>query len=251
MSIDVILTVDLASFLAAAAILAFGAYRALLFRKAFNDSIFRSRALWTAAVLAAWIVPNDTQILFTDLPSPSTDLGIFFDAVTLVLAFVLIFVSVVFIDRNVRAALELDFFHRDSLGWQKLRLISIVGAPASLVANLLTNLVLGNTYLANLTLLLLTGTLAYGVAALLMGGLRVYNRYMRRYLQFVGLGFALLLVTIPLAVPILYDVFLLSGSYFLYLSATSLYHLREIQIGQAYSGQTTTNLETAQHQHGN
>jgi hypothetical protein len=250
MSVDIVLSLDLASFGVAAVILGFGAYRALLFRRAFNDPIFRSRALWTAVVLAAWIVPNDSQILFTDLPPPSNGLGVFFDVVTLVLAIVLIIVSVIFLDRNIKAAMELDFFHRDDLGWRKFRLISIVGAPVSLVANLLTNVVLGNSDLANLTLLLLTCTLAYGVAALLVGGLRVYNRYMRRYLQFVGLGFALLLVTIPLAVPLLYDVFLLSGSYLLYLSATSLYHLREIQESQTNSSQTPPKLETVQHQQG-
>ena len=231
MSIDFYLTTDIISFLVAGAILAFGAYRALQFRKAFNDPIFRSRALWTALVLAAWIVPNDTQILFNDLPPPTAIIGVLADVVTVILAILLILVSVVFIDRNIRAARELDFFHRDSLGWEKLKLVAIVGAPASILLNLLGSVVLGNTILANLTFFLLPATLAYGVAALLLSGIRVHNRYMRRYLEFVGIGFILLIVTIPLAVPILYDVFLLLGSYFLYLSATSLYHLRDVQRG--------------------
>ena len=235
MSIDVFLAVDLISFVAATTILAFGAYRAILFRRAFSDPVFRSRALWTAAALTAWIVPNDTQILFTDLPFPSSGIPAFLAAITLVLAIWLIIVSAMFLDRNVRAAKELDFFHRDTLGWTRFRLVVLLGAPISLVANLFTNLVLENSDLANLTILLLTGTLAYGVLALLLSGLRVHNKYVRRYLVYVGLGFGMLLVTVPLTVPILYDVFLVLGCTFLYLSAVSLYHLRDI-VPQITSG---------------
>lgn len=229
MSVDIFLTLDIISFVMAGAILTFGAYRALQFRKAFNNEIFRDRALWTAAVLAAWIVPNDTQILFTDLPPPSGwDIPAALDLVTVALAIVLIIVVAVFIDRNVRAARDLDFFHRDTLNWRRLRLVVLVGAPLSLVVNLLVGFVLGNQVIWDITDVLLPATLIYGVAALLVAGHRVYNQPVKKYLRLMGIGFALLVATIPVSVPVLYDIILLLGSYFLYLSAASLYSLRGI-----------------------
>jgi len=222
MSNETYFIIDFVSFLLAAVILAFGALRALRFHRVLANETFRSRALWTAALLILWIVPNDTELL--GYSSSASNYGATISLLyvpTVVIALVLIFAIIAFIDRNMRVSKELDFFHRDSLHWGSLRIIAYVAAPVCLLLG-------GNDILNIIGTIGLPLVLGYAALALWVSGARVRDRLMRSYLRYAGAGLFILVVgTIIVPSPgppygVIYDAFLLLGSYLLYFSARSL-----------------------------
>jgi hypothetical protein len=232
MSDELYFVVDLVSFLLAAVILAFGAARALKFRRVLVSDVFRSRALWTSVLLFLWIVPNDTELLGYSASSSSLSvpgLGVLFIP-TLVIALALVIAIVAFIDFNMRVGKELDFFHRDSLQWERLRPIVYVVAPVTLLIGVPN----GGT-LALIGTLGLPLALGYAALAQLVNGLRVREGLMRIFLRYSGAGLLILVVgTILIPSPgppfgVVYDAFLLVGCYLLYLSSRSLAPLDHIE----------------------
>jgi hypothetical protein len=224
MSDEIYFVVDLISLILAGAILVFGASRALTFRRVLANGVFRDRALWTAVLLVLWIVPNDTELLgYTASSSyPVPVLGILFIP-TVVIAFALIIAIVAFIDYNIRVGKELDFFHRDSLLWERTRILVYVATPLTFVLSGPIN---------GLGLPLVLG---YAALALLVCGIRVQEKLMRKYLTYAGFGLIILVVgTILIPSPgpplgVIYDAAMIGGSFFLSLSSRSLSPLNRIQ----------------------
>jgi hypothetical protein len=232
MSDETFFLVDLAAYISSIVILAFGAYRALTFSRVFLGNVFRSRALWTAALLILWIVPNDTEFFAYQYSASLNSLIGISAGVTIIIAWVLVVGTVVFIDRNILVARELDFFHRNSLRWGDLRLISYVGAPVSFAVSLVGGAT-GNGIVQLAGNLGLSGVLGYASASLLVSGLRLSDLVMRRFLKYAGGGLVLLVATIAFPSPgpplgIVYDAFLVLGCLLLYLSARSLASLNRI-----------------------
>jgi hypothetical protein len=232
MSDEVYFVVDLISFLLAALILVFGATRALTFRRALVGDVFRNRALWTSVLLFLWIVPNDTELLGYSASSSSfsvPELGVLFIP-TFVIAFALVIAIVAFIDFGMRVGKELDFFHRDSLQWERLRPIVYLAAPVTLLLGVPNGGILSLIGTLGLPL-----ALGYAALAQLVNGLRVREGLMRRFLKYSGAGLLILVVgTILIPSPgppygVIYDVFLLVGCYLLYLSSRSLAPLDRIE----------------------
>src|SRR5712692_10427782 len=107
MSDETFFLIDLAAYIFSIVILAFGAYRALTFSRVFLGNVFRSRALWTAALLILWIVPNDTELFAYQYSAGLNSLIGISAGVTIIIAWVLVVGTVVFIDRNILVAREL------------------------------------------------------------------------------------------------------------------------------------------------
>src|SRR5579862_2712144 len=113
---DVLNLAQLIAYIVTIAIAGFGTIRALQMAKVFSSKLYRSRASWTAALLAILIVNS----VFGDIPAFST-WGIYnlsFGEISFV--FLLLFIFV-FVDRNLLTLKEIDFFHRDTLSWSRIR----------------------------------------------------------------------------------------------------------------------------------
>ena len=189
-------------------------------RKALAGPLYRSRALWTAAI-AAYIAVVEVQALLVDLgafpysPPYSSSLGG-------VLFYLLIFgvglaVIWVWIDRAIAVSLDLDFFHRDLLSWKRgLRYVSggvwifaIALGVFTPTAGLLTDILN----------VLLGAPIVYAAAVVILGFTRVRDALLRGYSKWVGVVVLSLVatgITFPYNFP-----YVLVG-YALYRVATSL-----------------------------
>lgn len=122
MSIDLYSTVRFAANLIALGILAIGLFRAVEMGRGLVNRLYRGRAFWTAAVmLEIIIVLSVDYIVGTGGP------------VTVILFVTLFMVLFVFADRTIQVAVEMDFFHRNTLHWRQVRKLLYVVVLADVV----------------------------------------------------------------------------------------------------------------------
>ena len=158
----------------------FAGYRAFRIRKALVGALYRSRALWSI-VFAALFVPFVIAILPFNFSSGIPVLEL--DALG---AFIIVFnfAAFVFCDRTILVARELDFFHRDTLGYGKVRWLvwtmSAVGMFGSLYGP-------SSGWVSYLFAILWPGPLAYFAVALAATSLRVPDRAIKSYSKWFGL----------------------------------------------------------------
>lgn len=217
-------------------IAALASYRALTSRRVLASPLYRSRALWTGSVALITILfdvvaiglenSSPTGSISGSLPpSGSWEFGAF---VALVAAGALVVFA--WIDRTIGVALELDFLHRDAIGWKKLRLI----AGAAIIVGAVGAEVSPAGWGSILSIILLAAPAAYMAGALVVGGSRVRDDTMRRYMKWMGLLVAsLILQLITTAIPPYLNFPLAIFAYFLYRASTSLLKTAPLRLAKS------------------
>jgi hypothetical protein len=159
------------------------------------------------------------------------------------LAFPLIaIVLVVFVDSSIKVAGETDFFHRGSLGWERVRKPFVVLLVAEL-AIVTSDVYAFGTSMSSLLAILgvsqffvvLALIFSWGAAALTVGARRTADRSLRRFARMLGLVVICFVLFLTVWIPFapfsltIKDVgstisifFATAGAYFLYLAVMSL-----------------------------
>jgi len=188
-------------------ILVFALYRATEFNRVLVGGAYKSRAKWTAVFLASvafLLVDSSGQIPYLSADNETTG----FLLITLALP--------LFINGNVRAAQETDFFHRDILYWRVLWRANIVGLLCvtilTVVVILLSGYVPGTSSTASpsvsagasLFFFILIVESIYGTATLIVAARRSQDRTMRRFVRMLGLSLLGLVLFFTVWIPIDY-----------------------------------------------
>ena len=248
MSVDYFDTANAAIYLAALILTVFALYRAIEFRRVLVGRVYKVRANWTAVfLLATMFFYIDTSGEVPYLASDGGATGFLVIAAALVL----------FVDSNIRAAQETDFFHRDTLRWRVFGKPAVIAMLCSVVIVLL---VIVSQGFANIATWGLTSTspawvdvgglqyfvvlgvvLAYGAATLIVVGRRTQDRTMRRFVRMLGfslLGFVLFFtIWIPLAYfgtdasDIGSELFFIVAAYYLYKAVMSFSPVGRVEVG--------------------
>ena len=163
------------------------AYRAITSRRVLTTPLYRNRALWTGTVALmlavidafAIIIENtSSSVTFGIVPPPGT--SEFYVFVVLTAAFSA--VAFAWIDSTIGVALELDFLHRDVLDWKKVRLL----AGAAIVTGTVVAQFVTTDWELVIAVVLLAPPAAYMAASLVVGGRRVRDETVRRYIRWMG-----------------------------------------------------------------
>jgi hypothetical protein len=206
-------------------ILALASYHSFQVRRAIPNPIYRSRAFWTGMV-ALIIIPYAILIITGELgiiggnPNPfsgSPSLAVY--ASFLVLSVVASIVLFFWLDRTIGVAYELDFFHRDALHWRRFKKLTwaiivigalVGGAGTTTFEYLLSSLLLGIAF-------------TYAAVTLAKSVTRVYDETMKRYMRWVGLLVAaVVLEIITVTINPFLNFPVVALAYFLYRAAVSL-----------------------------
>ena len=199
--------------------------------------IYRNRAFWTAAILIYSVLI--TPLSFVIIRSGVSVVDAILNAIPFGVFLALIYI---FVDRTVLAAMQTDFFHRDTLRWKQGRkpafvilLVSLMwGLPASNLGDNQSILLAVSTFLAVATVFLILG---YSTASLIVSSVRTQDKTMKRFIKLLGLALGLFLVQIAtsgdlgnsfLFVALISDFANVGGAYVLYRVAVSLSPLRRI-----------------------
>ena len=248
MSVDYLDLASDAVLLVASLLTVFALYRAAEFRRVLVGGAYRNRANWTVVFLVA------TLFFFIDgsgvLPYLSSDGG--------VPGFAVIAVALVlFVDGNIRAVQETDFFHRDALRWRAYGKPAVIAMICSLAVvglvivatgfnNIATWGLTNNSpwwvYVGGLQYFVVLGVvLVYGAAALITVARRTRDSTMRKFVRMLGLsllGFVLFFtIWIPLSVfgafvtDVGSEVFLIIAAYYLYRAVMSFSPVGRVETG--------------------
>ena len=237
MSTDVVGLITNATDLIVIGILLLGIYRAIELRRAFVNSIYRGRATWSGFLMLIILI----SFLSNYAPIPST--GAF--SIAGFLPFVAIVVTAfAYADRSVLVAIETDFFHRDTLGWARVRVPASLVLIGSMVVLVVLFLIsppqpsLPLVVAADAPFVLAGLVLAYATAALMVGARRSADRTLRTSIFLLGLALFTLVLDIILTTPLttgsLPDVVITQGTavvgiYLIYRSVLSLSPLGRVQ----------------------
>jgi len=159
---------------------ALAGYRAFRMRRALVSTVYRSRAFW-AIVFAILFIPFVFAILPFNYGANLPEWEVMAAAI-FVVAFNL--VAFVFCDRTILVAREMDFFHRDTLAYGRVRWFvwsaSAIGMFGSLFGP-------STGILSDLFIVLWPAPLAYFALALAATSFRVSDRAIRNYSKWFGL----------------------------------------------------------------
>ena len=214
-------------------ILILGIVRAVEIRRAFVNPIFRSRATWMALLMVVIIIVN-----IDGLTPASSAFGLL-GLVGFLPFLALILVIYAYVDGCVRVAIETDFFHRETLGWSRVRrpvgiclFVSFVAAAVvPTIVPTATAIPFWGSAVLNGSFVVIVLILAYCAAAMVIGARRSPNKSLRKSILLLGISlftFVLtLIITSPLVQGTLAFVILnqglsIPGIYLLYLSVSSL-----------------------------
>lgn len=199
-----------------------GLYRALLMSRGFVDSIFKSKARWSAALLGTILVSNLVGLL------PSTSEIISF--LTFLPFLAVVVVSFGFVDRTILVANRMDFFHRDALSWGRGRIPAFVALliaiafflPGTLypaTASPPTWVVDGNYAFVPIAVIVL----GYGAAALGVSARRSHDKTLRRHIMLLGVSLAMFVALIGFFALPTTDIFTTIGDVISLVSLAVLY----------------------------
>ncbi len=214
------------------AIFVFGAFRAVQIGRALVTPTYRSRAFWTAAVMLVFVFASclDAYVAFFSTPQASVGYAAL-GAVPSVAEIVLLFA---FIDSTVLSSMEMDFFHRDTLGWKRLRAPLYVAVLLSMAGSTTLSGYIPTTSSPETALgfVATLGILGFSVAALIVSARRTPDRTMKRFVRLLGLALAffvtalVVVITTPgvliLALDFVSGVLFLTATYLLYRAVMSL-----------------------------
>jgi len=185
--------VDDFALLVSAAIAFLSVFRAVGIGRGLVNRVYRVRAYWGAAL-------NVYTILYMFIFRA----GLSGNGQPLyyVTNFIIFLIILVYIDSTVTAALEMDFFHRNTLRWKQMHLLIYPVFAASVVFffGLVARLPwpLGNTLPQSaLGTALLIAALGYSAVALAVGARRTPDRPMRRFVKLTSLLVVLIIAMTP------------------------------------------------------
>lgn len=227
--------------LAAIALMMLGTWRSAQMARGFVDRIYRSKALWMAALMSSILIA--TLVAF--VPFPSTTWGNFLGFSPLVLVIV---VAYTFVDRTILVAMRSDFFHRDVIGWTRARVPGL--------ALVLAAVCLGVTGYAltpsnssdtpfwavvsfDVFIVVVPLVLGYAAIAIVISARRTADRTLKRHILLLGLSLACFAGLLALfAAPstgffgLLTDVVNVVSLYLLYRAVMSLTLLGRVEKGE-------------------
>jgi hypothetical protein len=188
---DVFNTIGNFALLLGLLILSFASYRAVVIGRALMRGAYRSRAFWSGAAMLVIIISTLAGVLPVPFP---------------VLLVPIMIILLAFVDSSIRVAQEMDFFHRNTLGWQIVRKPFYVILLASSVlfdwALLFTSVDSLPTLLAAGQYFAVVGlVLSYSAAALIVGARRTPERTMRRFVRMLGLAIVCVVVYLTIWIP--------------------------------------------------
>lgn len=160
----------------------------------------------------------------------------FLGVVSFVLFLAALIVLLVFIDGTMLAAMEIDFFHRNTLHWRQVRvpffIVWLVSVPLGFLDP-------GPPFWATIFvvqfLIVLGLILGFSVAALVAAARRTPDRTLKRHVRLLGVSLALFvstfLITSTFPFPSVLAGYLLGpvSVFFLYLAVMSLSPVRKIE----------------------
>lgn len=208
------------------------AYRGVSFGRAFISGVFRKRALWIAALgIASFIQAVPGYV------TPIHDFTIeglpFFE----IAWFTLFFVYLAFVDSTIMVALQMDFFHRDTLRWRKGRSVVflVLGILVAAILLVAVGVVQNPSSSPVFTVPFVVSAfivVPYSGAALFMGARRTPDRTLKRHLVLLALVFVLYISHFFVAsissnnptwtASVLDDSLVLAGVYVLYRAVMTL-----------------------------
>ena len=224
--------------LAAVALMALGIWRSAQMARGFVDRVYRSKAVWMAALTSSILISE----LSTFAQFPATALGSLLATSPLILV---ILVSYGFVDRTILVAIRSDFFHRDVMGWMRVRILGlalVAGAvclaaadwaqsPVDTSSAPLWSVLAFDTFVVVVPLVL-----GYAALAVVISARRTADRTLKRHILLVGLSLACFAAILALfATPntdlfnILGDGLNLGSLYFLYRAVMSLTLLGRVE----------------------
>jgi len=213
-------------------------FRALEIRRVLVGGVYRRRASGIAALMVIAIIAGLTSSNtgLTTAPFFSTPVGSLFTALPLLLFFIAFYA---FVDSNVLAAMEIDFFHRNMLHWRHVRapfyglMLFAIGVALALAYFTSNNLIYN--FFTVVWVVIVFGcfglVLGYSAAALVVISKRTPDSTLRRFVRLVGLGLVLFLISsviwfLDVFVNYLGDVisgfFIIASTYLLYRAVMSL-----------------------------
>jgi len=228
-SIDIVDLLEDFAGLAATAVALLAAYRSLTIGKSLVTRVYRTRAYWLAALMIIFVAfalaGESSSAVATDISNN--------------LFYVFLIALLVFIDSNVAAAKEIDFFHKDILHWHVLRipLLAIVVASSVIVAVVSAAFpAFTNSLLYDIVVIayftLLGVVFSYSGAAMIVIARRTYDRTMKKFIKMLGFAilcyvlFLTLFIPLDFIYPRLGDVvttfIAIAAAYFFYRAAMSL-----------------------------
>ena len=215
-----------------------GAWRSAQMARGFVDRVYRSKALWMAALLSSILISELTGFV----QFPSTALGSLLVISPLVLV---IIVSYGLVDRTILVAMRSDFFHRDALGWTKVRLpgfvlvagaLCLIVADSALVPSGTTAPPLWSTVAFDIFVVVVPLVLGYAAIAIVVSARRTADKTLKKHILFLGLSLACFATILALfASPgtdlfdLLEDALNVASLYLLYRAAMSLTLLGRVE----------------------
>ena len=224
-------------------LMVFSVYRGVTIGRALVNPVFRGRAYLTAVATALLF----TALVSTLLPLGSIGVGSFNLSLIIAPIFYAAFISLfALFDRNILAAMELDFFHRDTLKWKVVRRpLYITWVIFIFYASVIFNWY--STFVDDVPAILqavdlvatlvLFGGLIYLGLALVLSATRTADHTMRRFVRNLGL-FVLVFVIGALfqssagVLSLISELLFIISFYFLYLGVMSLSPIGKI-VGEA------------------
>jgi hypothetical protein len=249
MYVDIGALVDMLSFLVASLVFLFVAVRGIQMTKAFVSRVYRNRALWIVGV-SLFVVVDDvvSHAPFVD------DFTVGVVPLGFVFVFLVVAVIFAFIDSTVMVALEMDFFHRDALGWRRGRYVGYAAVLGEVGFALLVIILASqpttpgwvsaivNSSVVPVQFLVVFGiACGYGGASLVIGARRTPDTTLRKHMALLGLVLVLGVTSIAndftVSFTLLDDVLALSVSYVWYRAAMSLSPVGRVERGFEVSSQ--------------
>jgi len=225
MPIDIVDLLEEIAGLVTGAIALLAAYRSLMIGRSLVTRVYRTRAYWLTVLMVIFavlgILPTYTS-LETDISN------IFFFAFLVAL--------LVFIDSNVAVAKEIDFFHKDILHWNMVRIpLLVIVVAYTAVASVASFLGLSTTItgVGVIGYIVVAGAaFSYSGAAMFVIARKTYDRTMKKFVKMLGFAvlfwvlFLTLFIPLDVIYPSLGDVvtsyIAIAAAYFFYRAAMSL-----------------------------
>ena len=227
MCVDLYSSARFTAFLVAAGIAAFGLFRAAQMGRGFVNRLYRARAFWTAALTLAFIV----NLIISSV------LGNGFGFITLIPFVGLVLALFVFADETIQAAIQMDFFHRNTLSWRLVRKPMYVLLLADIAYGLwgtYAGLTSSSVPLLFFTTILVA--LCVTIVAVTVSAGRTPDRTIKRHVRLFGAFLVGILVVLWTGQPgispdvnLVSDLAVMATTYMLYLMTMSLSRVGRIQ----------------------
>jgi hypothetical protein len=211
LSVDYVYWACIAVYFLWEVILYAAAGRGLQLARGFTSRAYRTRAYYMAGLTLALGVADLGNFLPSNfLPTP-TNLTLLEQVISDIggLGYTLaLFVAFVLVDKNIQLMREVDFFHRDSLRWSKVRkplLILVILLSAELIATAFLNLPSSSPALFFVLATYFPGfgfCLGYAAVSLIVTARRSAYRDLRRYSILLGIALAFGVVSSTIWIPL-------------------------------------------------